>query len=1643
MKSLLQLNAMRKACFILLLVYAFAGNLHAQIFRNEWIDYSKTYYKFSLGPFGYDAVGWPIPTGVVRISQNTLAANGLGNVPAEQFQLWKDGKEQPIYTSKPSGVLSPGDYIEFWGEIANGKPDKELYPDSSYQMDETWNLHTDSASYFFTVNISGNNKRFIESVNGVNGAPIQADKNFMFTIARHYRSYVNPGIGVYDEQQLFSSTYDIGEGWASRPVNPANCGCGTTDIPWYALKLFLDTNGQSMTAKINIIGNSPNYRNVKALLNNDSLIQFPLDYFSYSKIIVPNISANRIKNDSASFLIKNLGIEDDNELKVVSIELNYPHTFNFAGRNTFEFNLAASDTGHLLKIYNFNANGTIPVLYDLTNLKRYSANTEITDTLRFYIPPSNAEARFVLIRPDGSTAQNISVIRQRMFTDFSKTENQGDFLIITNHLLLGSGSENYVEQYKDYRASDSGGHFSARIIDIEDITDQFAYGIQWHPLSIKNFLRYARNNFSTLPKYAFLIGKGVGYIENRPYSNSSSSSLLNLVPTYGDPGSDNLLASNDYNAIVATPIGRLSAISVGEIGSYLRKVKEFERNQRDTIQSVNEKSWMKNVLQLTGASDASLGNILDSFTRQYATIISDTLFGGNVTNYSKTGDPTGYPQAIANFTNTFNEGSALVEYFGHSSSSNLDFNLDDASKYSNTGRYPVFLVNGCKAGNIFEYDPNRFQYRSSTSERFVLEPEKGAIAYQANSSFGIISYLDILTKEYYIATSYSEYGKGLGEISREAVKQFLNYTGPDDFYGRFHAEQFVLHGDPSLHLNSFALPDYAVDSNSIQVLNNPLTVANDSVLLKIKYYNLGRAINDSIHVSLFRKFPNGDSLKVFTTTVTPVHTNDSIFIKIPIVSNRDKGENSVTFFIDDSNEKAELSENNNTCTAKFFVTDAALLPVTPYNYSIITEDAIDLNASTANAIDCIKQYILEIDTTALFNSAEKLTRRVVGPAGIISFTNIPLALNNVVYYWRVAVDSANAPWNQFSFIHKNPGNPGFEQAHYFQHTESTLKNIVLDSSRTFSFDKTLTNVYVLQSIYPTSGTEDYQFSVHVNGNQIAASACVGSSIIFSIFDPLTFKAVPNLTQPYGAGPVCDTSRLYNFEYSTQTASTRKNAMDFLDFYVSNGYYVVARKIYDMGNADWAPTVWAKDTSIYGHNNSLYHRLKDQGTMIDSFVYPRTFVMIFKKNDSTNYKPVSVFSNGLYDRITVSENIPTTDTLATITSPIFGPGNAWNKAVWNGSSVNKNNITSMDIIGIDKNGKDTIFYTIDKSQNEQSLTNVDAAVYPYMQLRMQTQDSITTQPFQLHDWRIEYAPVPEGALMPSLGISIPDSITFMHPINIAFDTLQGFVVFKNISSAAFTPLKIKLVLYDSNNIAYSFSVPRTKALQPGDTVQVHFLANLTALEQGTYNFYIEINPDNDQAEQYHFNNFLYKYIYIKRETVLPVHLLDFTATKQKSSVLLKWSVENEMNLSYYQVERSTDGNSFKLLGKIPAFTGNETMKHYNFTDMQPAIGKNFYRLKMVDANGAFSYSPIREIDFESSSIILLYPNPVQTELKVLVFKNNSLTNVLTLYSMNGQKILSKEFSGSMVIPFNTLPSATYIIMINDGINEKQYKVIKSN
>jgi len=373
-------------------------------------------------------------------------------------------------------------------------------------------------------------------------------------------------------------------------------------------------------------------------------------------------------------------------------------------------------------------------------------------------------------------------------------------------LYSGAGGSNPVDDFKAYRSSAQGGGYTAKVYDINQLVDQFGFGIKKHPLSVRNFLYYAYNTYTDTPKFVFLVGKGVGYAAYRFNESSpdpvvqSDLERLNLVPTFGNPASDNLLACFNGNNIPAIPVGRLSAINADEVALYLKKVKDYELAQALASCFVNDKAWMKNVVHVVGASDAPgvlLGTILSGLMDKYRIIISDTLFGGNVSSFYKANNDIQQLNSEL-LRNLFEQGISIINYFGHSSASTLEYNLDDPMNYNNQGKYPVFITLGCNAGNIYNFSQNRFVTKETVSENFVFAPDRGAIAFIATTSLGIVQYLDILNTENYKAISSTKYGSPMGDIMKEAITRMFDNTTQFDFYARVHCEQISMNGDPAL-----------------------------------------------------------------------------------------------------------------------------------------------------------------------------------------------------------------------------------------------------------------------------------------------------------------------------------------------------------------------------------------------------------------------------------------------------------------------------------------------------------------------------------------------------------------------------------------------------------------------------------------------------------------------------------------------------------------------------------------------------------------------------------------------------------------------------------------------------------------------------
>ncbi|WP_201981576.1 T9SS type A sorting domain-containing protein [Hymenobacter rubidus] len=111
--------------------------------------------------------------------------------------------------------------------------------------------------------------------------------------------------------------------------------------------------------------------------------------------------------------------------------------------------------------------------------------------------------------------------------------------------------------------------------------------------------------------------------------------------------------------------------------------------------------------------------------------------------------------------------------------------------------------------------------------------------------------------------------------------------------------------------------------------------------------------------------------------------------------------------------------------------------------------------------------------------------------------------------------------------------------------------------------------------------------------------------------------------------------------------------------------------------------------------------------------------------------------------------------------------------------------------------------------------------------------------------------------------------------------------------------------------------------------------------------------------------------------LPVELVRFTAEPQGADALLRWATASEKNNDRFEVEASADGRTFRRIGLVPGHGSSAQPHDYQLVD--PAIARYgtslvYYRLRQVDTDGTFSYSPVRTVAVSGKPELALFPNP---------------------------------------------------------------------
>jgi glycosidase len=180
----------------------------------------------------------------------------------------------------------------------------------------------------------------------------------------------------------------------------------------------------------------------------------------------------------------------------------------------------------------------------------------------------------------------------------------------------------------------------------------------------------------------------------------------------------------------------------------------------------------------------------------------------------------------------------------------------------------------------------------------------------------------------------------------------------------------------------------------------------------------------------------------------------------------------------------------------------------------------------------------------------------------------------------------------------------------------------------------------------------------------------------------------------------------------------------------------------------------------------------------------------------------------------------------------------------------------------------------------------------------------------------------------------------------------------------------------------------------------------------------------------------------KEIILPVEWLSFSVNKTgRQMAELRWSTASEVNNHHYEVERSANGINFSAIVTLPVNKSH----NYQYTDVNPLNGINYYRIKQVDRDGKYSYSSIEKASFDNKTSWQVFPNPSYNKSLILYAQTNLSKARIFLTDISGRVIyhnaVNTVTAGQQItIPVQNLPKGIYLLKVNADEESKTKKII---
>lgn len=1595
---------MRKHLLFAFLFIAALFNAKAQ-YGFEWIEKDAPALKF------------PIPSnGVFQIDSVSFARAGLNPLdwPIPDLRLFRNGREHAFYVSNPQdSFVRAGQSLVFLGFANDGKLDQELYRQAQEQPHTQKSLFSDTAWYFLvrsSTTASNPPKRYQETIlpAGSLGQETQVLKQLWFCPQEEYYR----GANLPASERYYLSDYGDAEGWISYLISQ-----GQSRI--YPFSLQNPVQAGMAKLQIKLIGSSdfflpdPNLPNHHVRIfagnqqNNLTLVA-DTTYRGYGERLVSvTIPASMLGPDFfVRFdVVNDLGVTSD--LNGISyIHLEYLSQ-NFSG--AFLQNQVSSTR----KMYQGLISGSLPFILDTSSQKLFRSSTQGLNWQ--LVVESNLSSSLYLAKSEEIIpVSNLS----RVTFGLIDPNEAYSYLIVSSRQLSQS-----AETYRNYRSAS----YKTLLVFAEDLANTFFYG-HHHPLAIRRFVKYLYQNQSAKPQYLLLLGRGY---QNSLLRLTPENYARNLVPAIGEPSSDNMFSTGFDNdkGVPALATGRIPASTNAEVLNYLNKLIRIENE--DSIAF-----WRKQYLHISGGEDYFSEQLpFKNQVNSMENIIKRAPTGAFVSSFHKNITAPTQDNIREKLIAIQNNGISMLTFLGHGSLTVLDMDFGSIGNLQASQKPAFYYFNGCNIGNANDVDPGGTGL--VYGKDFLCAANKGAIGWLAHSNLTLTNNLFSQMNSFYTAINGLHYGKGVGRIIQEAL---LQSTATGDLYARSHALQLLLQGDPAFKLYSPALSDFLLNSNSAFIFPESATAQSDSFALAIVVDNAGKAISDSIEVSITRTLPDNSQITFPEFKIPSPLYRDTVYYWVKDVKEQHTGINRFQIRLNPNQLVNEANFSNNNLSFEYFLKGTGIRLLFPPPFAMHSGDSVKLWVQNNNLFSGQQAYLFEVDTTPLFNSPLlKKSEKITG-AALASFSIVQRQSDTTIWFWRARMDlpsNQGGDWQNSSFTWIPNADRGFRQAGYNQTKQiSASRFIVLnDSNKTWEFTD---NELIL-------GIENRRWDHRRMGVTIPyllnalVGNCISQGTVALIFEPFQVDMpyeLPNY--PFNCSFIQankgDRSLRY-YPFNTNFADGETELKRLIDS-VPDGYFVALFSRYSSNVNNWLPAT----KSIFPTIGS---------TVVSQVKSPNTaWAVIGVKGGALGTATEdTVINNELEGLVSLppAADQPQDEKYLRIrksfllkwfegdftTSPA-GPAKAWKtlEFVKEDGENPPSGRSWVSLLVTNKQGKDSVVIS-NLSASKLDISFIDASIYPYVKLKLSSVDSSSRTPTYFKSWAVHYAPSAELAWDPASvnewkGEQIQQG-----------DSLSWRIGLRNVSPFATDSIFIQSSLANANRIQVQQNKSTITPIEADGVVPVSIKLD-SRISSGKHSVEVIANPNNNPVESNFNNNIAQRQVDILADRQNPLLDIRFDGQRIVNGELVSPSPRIRIT--------SKDNNAFLLQKDTSTFTlwlrkprefdylpinlnspevsffpaeekSNEAALEYKPSRL--ADGLYTLRVQAKDASGNAAGNTEYQVDFNvlgKSTITHFYPypNPFTTQMRFVFtltgefIPDQLLIRIMTVDGRVVKEVTKEEF-----------------------------------